>query len=484
MAKKFYITTSIFYVNSAPHIGSALEMVQADILARYHRQLNKDVFLLTGADEHGVKIVRKAKELNKTIKELVDENTVKFIDLTKALNLSNNDFIRTTDQKRHWPGVYKIWRALDKKGDIYKGKYRGFYCDGCEAYLTPADLIGGKCSYHKKEPEVLEEENYFFRLSKYIPEIQKIIEGDQLVIVPKARKNEVLGLIRQGVEDISISRPKQKLIWGVPVPNDDSQIIYVWMEALVNYVSVLGYGRDVKKFNQYWPADIHCLGKDILRFHALLWPAMLLSAELPLPKKIFVHGYLTIEGQKMSKSLGNIIDPFELVKKYGTDPVRYFLLREFSSTADGDFSIKRLEERYNADLANGLGNLVSRVLALSEKSNVIASEAKQSRDNTELAKKIKSTQENYQKAMAEIKFHEALESVWQLISACDEYIEKNKPWELFKNDKERFKQVILNLLIPIKEIAYLLEPFIPETSEKILAQIKQNKKTEAIFPRL
>jgi methionyl-tRNA synthetase len=346
MAKKFYITTSIFYVNSAPHIGSALEMVQADILARYHRQLNKDVFLLTGADEHGVKIVRKAKELNKTIKELVDENTVKFIDLTKALNLSNNDFIRTTDQKRHWPGVYKIWRALDKKGDIYKGKYRGFYCDGCEAYLTPADLIGGKCSYHKKEPEVLEEENYFFRLSKYIPEIQKIIEGDQLVIVPKARKNEVLGLIRQGVEDISISRPKQKLIWGVPVPNDDSQIIYVWMEALVNYVSVLGYGRDVKKFNQYWPADIHCLGKDILRFHALLWPAMLLSAELPLPKKIFVHGYLTIEGQKMSKSLGNIIDPFELVKKYGTDPVRYFLLREFSSTADGDFSIKRLEERY------------------------------------------------------------------------------------------------------------------------------------------
>ncbi len=452
-------------------------MVQADVLARYHRQNNEKVLFLTGADEHGVKIVRKAEELGKEVRELVEENTDKFVDLTKALNLSNDDFIRTSDKKRHWPGVHKIWQALDKKGDIYKGKYKGLYCVGCEAYLSESELIDGRCPMHQKEPEVLEEENYFFRLSKYIPEIKRILEQDKLIIVPETRKNEILGLIKQGVKDISISRPKEKLIWGVPAPNDDSQIIYVWLEALVNYISALGYGRNEEKFNQYWPADIHCLGKDILRFHTLLWPGVLLSAGLPLPKKIFVHGYLTAEGQKMSKSLGNIIDPFELVDQYGVDPVRYFLLREFSPTEDGDFSIKRLEERYNADLANGLGNLVSRVLTLSEKTKPeIIKES-------DLVSKIEIAQKSYQKALEEIKFNEALDSVWQLISAGDEYIEENKPWDLDKNS-DRFKQVISDLLTTLKEIALLLEPFIPETSEKILKQVKQNKKTETLFPRL
>jgi len=478
MTKKFYITTTIPYVNAPGHVGHALEYVQTDVLARYHRQLGKDVFFLTGTDENSLKNVQAAKEEGISTKELVDRNSQLFRDLRPVLGLSFDHFIRTTE-KRHIKGAQKLWQACQK--DIYKKKYKGLYCVGCEMFFKESELESGFCPEHKTKPELIEEENYFFKLSNYQKQLEKIIESDKFKIIPKSRKNETLAFIKSGLEDFSISRSaKRGDGWGVPVPDDDTQRQYVWFDALGNYITALGYGSDnLEKYNRYWPADLHCLGKGVLRFHAVYWPAILLSAGLPLPKGLFVHGYLTIEGQKISKSLGNVIDPFELVKKYGTDPVRYYLLREFASTEDGDFSIKRLEERYNADLANGLGNLVSRVLTLSEK----VKPAK-SRGQGELAKQIKLTQKNYQKAMEEIRFHEALESIWQLIGVCDEYIEKNKPWQLIKTKPEKFKQIISELLITLKEITSLLEPFMPETSETVLKQLKQNKKTKALFPRL
>ncbi len=480
MKKKFYITTAVPYVNAAPHVGFALEVVQADILARYYRQKGEDVFFLAGTDENSLKNFQAAQKEKITAQELVDRNSKIFEDLGPALNLSFSDFIRTTEE-RHIKGAQKFWQVSEK--DIYKKKYKGLYCVGCEMFFKESELENGLCPEHKTEPEVIEEENYFFKLSNYQKQLEKIIESGELEIVPDSRKNETLSFIKSGLEDFSISRSaKRGDGWGIEVPDDDSQRIYVWYDALINYITALGYGSDnLEKYDKYWPADLHCIGKGILRFHAIYWPAMLLSVGLPLPKKIFVHGYLTIEGQKISKSLGNVIDPFELVKKYGADPIRYFLSREFSSTADGDFSIKRLEERYNADLANGLGNLVSRVLTLSEKTGIMNHEL--GIRNKELIKKIEPIKKDYRKAFEDIKFNEALDSVWQLVSFCDEYIEKNKPWEIDK-ESEQFKNIISELLITLQEIANLLKPFIPETSEKILEQIKQNKKTEALFPRL
>ncbi|PJB98939.1 MAG: methionine--tRNA ligase, partial [Candidatus Nealsonbacteria bacterium CG_4_9_14_0_8_um_filter_36_17] len=361
--KKFYITTSIAYTNTPPHIGYALELIQADVLARYHRILGKKVFFLTGTDEHGQKVVKAAEEAEKEPKEFTDKITARFKLLTKVLNLSNTDFIRTTDEKRHWPVAREVWLKLKENGDIYKKNYKGLYCVGCEAFITKKDLINGKCKIHQKEPEVVEEENYFFRLSKYSKQIKEIIKKDNVKIIPEERKNEMLNFVSQGLEDVSFSRPRKDLKWGIPVPDDNSQTIYVWADALINYISALDYPNG-ENFKKYWPADVHCLGKDILRFHSTIWLGMLLSLGLELPKNIFVHGFITSNGQKMSKSLGNVIDPFELVKKYGTDAVRYFLLREITPTEDGDFTYEKFEARYNSDLASGLGNLVARVLTL------------------------------------------------------------------------------------------------------------------------
>ncbi len=468
--KKFYITTSIVYANAFSHIGFALESVQADALARYHRFLGEDVFFLTGTDEHGIKIAKAAKEAGKEPKDFVDEISERVKELKKILNLSWDDFIRTTDKKRHWPAVRKIWLKLKENGDIYKKKYRGFYCSGCEAFITEKDLVDGKCPNHKKRPELVEEENYFFRLSKYSNKIGELIKKGELKIIPETRKNEVLGFIKQGIGDISFSRSKEKLEWGIPVPDDFSQTIYVWTDALPNYISALGY-ENGKNFKKYWPADVHCIGKDILKFHALIWPGMLLSLGLPLPKTIFIHGFITVAGQKMSKSLGNVIDPFKLVEKYGTDAVRYYLLREIPSTEDGDFTYEKFEQRYNSDLADGIGNLVARVQKLAEIFNLQFSISNKF-SNPDFQKIINKTQKNYRKALDEFKFNETLKSIWELISFCDKYIEEKKPWQ------SKDKKVISDLLVVLDNIAGLLEPFLPETSEKI-----KKRTTKPLFPR-
>ena len=477
--KKFYITTSIPYVNADPHIGFALEIIQADVLARYHRQKSEDVFFLTGTDEHGVKVVRAAELAGKTPQEFVDEISEKFKALKDTLNLSWDDFIRTSDKKRHWPGAQKLWLRLYDAGKLYKKPYKGFYCVGHEAFITEKDLVQGKCRDHQKEPEVIEEENWFFRLSDYTEEIKSKIKSGELRIVPEGRKNEILSLTKEGFEDISFSRPSKDLSWGIPVPNDPDHTMYVWCDALSNYITALGYGStrnvDISKFNKWWPADVHVIGKDILRFHAAIWPGMLLAAGLPLPKIIFVHGFITVGGEKMSKTVGNMINPFEVVKKYGADALRYYLLREIPPTGDGDFTYGKFEQRYNADLAKGLGNLIARVLTLAEKSDVKA--------NPELfSEVVKDVEKNVHEFLHDFRFNDALAAIWQLISAGDKYIDDKKPWTLPANSEE-FKEIISSLLSLVSEIGNLIEPFLPETSEKISKAVK-NKKSGILFPRL
>jgi len=474
MKKKFYITTPIYYTNQAPHVGTAYTTIAADVLARYHRQKGDDVLFLTGTDEHGEKIAQAAKKAGKSPQEFVDGIAEEFKKSWKALNISNDDFIRTTDEK-HKRGVEKFLLKLKESGKVYQDEYKGLYCTGCEKFITKKELVDGKCPDHQKEPELISETNYFFKLKDFLPQVKKLIEDDKILIEPQERKKEVLSLIDQDLGNFSISR--QNVEWGIPLPFDKKQNIYVWVEALQNYVTAIGYEDNKEKFNQYWPADLHLVGKDIIKFHAIFWPALLLAVGLKLPKKIFVHGFFTIDGQKMSKTLGNVIDPIYLADKYGVDSLRYFLLREIAFGQDGDFSIRRLEERYNADLANGLGNLVSRVLTLASKINIIGKQG-------ELTKKIEPVRKKYQEALAQIKFNEALESVWQLIGFCDEYIEKNKPWELVKNDQKKAGEILSELLISLKEISSLLEPFLPDTAEKIMSQLKDNKKGKSLFPRL
>ncbi|OGZ26921.1 MAG: hypothetical protein A2365_02185 [Candidatus Nealsonbacteria bacterium RIFOXYB1_FULL_40_15] len=460
---KYYITTSIPYANAFPHIGFALEIVQADVLARYNREGGKEVFFLTGTDEHGLKIKKAAEEKGLSAKEFTDQVSGKFRELCSVLNISNTDFIRTTDEKRHKPAVEEIWEKMVESGDIYKRKYKGYYCSGCEAFVTEKDLVDGKCPNHQKEPEFIEEENYFFRLSKYLPELKKRM----VRIIPESRKKEVLGYIKNGIEDVSFSRSKDKY-FGFEVPQDPSQYLYVWADALLNYVSGIGYSFDKAKFNFFWPADVHCIGKDILKFHALIWPAMLLSLGLEMPKSIFVHGFITSEGKKMSKSLGNVVDPFEIIEKYGSDALRYYLLREIPSAEDGDFSIERFKKRYDTELASGIGNLVSRVEALKKKTGFGKT------PSGIIKKEVKKAELKRNKAVESFKFGEALKSIWELISFCDKYIEENRPWE----GGDNADQTVSDLNFAVDKIGELVSIFLPESSEKI-----KNRQTP-LFPRI
>lgn len=507
MPKKFYITTAIDYVNGKPHIGHAFEKVQADALARYHRALGEDVFFLTGTDEHGVKNKKSAEEAGLSPQKFVDQSSKRFKELTLALNISNDYFIRTSDKKVHWPGAIKMWKALEKSGDIYKKNYKGLYCVGHEAFVTKKDLVDGKCALHKSEPEVIDEENYFFRLSKYTKDIKKHIEAGKFRIIPKASENEIMRLMEGGLEDVSFSRPSKDLDWGVQVPGDKKHTMYVWSDALVNYLSAIGYGRSgslptgdlpkgeklhVSSFKKWWPADVQVIGKDILRFHAAIWPGMLLSAGLSLPKMLFVHGFISVGGEKMSKTLGNVIDPFELIKKYGVGAVRYYLLREIPPTRDGDFTYEKFNERYGADLAKGLGNFTARVINLGA---LHIKDKFEARKGQKTQKEIEKTWKKYRESVEDFRFDEALQAIWKLISYGDKFVNDSRIWELPQKEPEKFKSHIGELCTILANISFLLGPFLPETAEKIFKQLGVNpnsktpwrfqlKKGKPLFPMM
>ena len=492
---RYYITTAIPYVNAKPHLGFVLEIIQTDTYKRFLELREDEVYFVTGTDENSLKNVISAREKNISPQELVDQNSQYFQDLKELFNLSNDDFIRTTEE-RHKKGVVKLWKKVFDSGDIYKKEYEGLYCVGCEAFYKPEELINGLCPEHKTKPELIKEENYFFKLSNYQKELEEMIVSGRLKIIPEKRENEVLSFIRQGLEDFSISRSRKRAKnWGISVPNDDSQIIYVWFDALINYITALGfYNEESELFNTWWNKSdkiIHFIGKGITRFHAIYWPAMLLSAKLRLPTTIFAHGYLSINGQKISKSLGKTIDPFEVSKKYDSDIIRYFLLREISPFEDGDFSESRLKERYNSDLAQGIGNLVSRILALGEQYG------KQIMIQSSISDLITKYWDDYNRQMEEFHFNDSLVTIWNLISYCDKYISDRKPWEKMDDEKE-FQKILGELIYILGNIALMLSSVMPKTSEKILRFLKLQeiskenwlsqkvvlKKQSALFPRL
>jgi|SRR3989344_3649221 len=442
---KFYITTPIYYINDIATIGHAYTTTAADVIARWNRSKGKDTFFLTGLDENSQKTIDAAKKAGvKDIKKYTDDMAKKWKNVWKELNITNDDFIRTTEE-RHIKVVEKFFKKVYDKGDIYKGTYEGLYCEGCEAFYLEKDLVNGKCPYHKKEPKLIKEENYFFRLTKYSDKVLNYIQKNPDFILPKERRNEVISFIKEGLKDTSISRPNVE--WGIPLPTDEKHHFWVWFDALVNYIS----GAE-----KYWPADLHLLAKDILRFHCVLWPAMLMSAGYKLPKTLFVHGFLTIDGQKMSKSLGNAINPLVLKEKYGVDPLRYFLIREIPFGQDGNFSEESLKKRINNELANELGNLISRTLNLCKKLPEIK------KSPVEIKFEIK----NIEKLMDEYKLTEALNEIWRYVQETNKYINDKEPWKL---EGKELEKVLYNCLESIRKISVLLWPFIPETSERIFS---------------
>lgn len=491
MNKKFYLTTAIPYVNAKPHVGHALEFVQTDVIKRYHQLLGEDVLLLSGSDENALKNVQAAEAAGIDIQTFVDKNSKLFQNLAEKLSVEF-DIFQKGSSKDHFESSQKLWKLCEQNDDIDKKEYSGLYCVGCELFYEKSELDkNGECLEHPgKKLETVTEENYFFKLSKYEADLKRIISDEtdpqHIKIVPVSRKNEILSFINQGLNDISISRSNTRAKnWGVPVPGDDSQRMYVWFDALNIYRSGLG-----QKHDKFWPADVHVIGKGITRFHAIYWPAFLLSAKLPLPKSLFVHGYFTVDGKKMSKTIGNVIDPIDLINKYGTDALRYYLLSQIPSTSDGDFSEEKLKHVYNADLANGLGNLVSRVARLCELipqnysiRSLHSIFEKNLTDSIAFSENVR----NYIISLNSFRFNESLYCLWKEVESIDIEINQTKPWEYERNQERHteIKTYLLDWVLKIKEIALCLQPFLPQTSEKILKQFSgEIKSSQPLFPRI
>ncbi len=498
MSKKFFITTPIYYVNSVPHIGHAYTTIALDILARYKRQQGVDVHFLTGTDEHGANIEKSAASQGVSPKEWTDNVSAQYRQMWKELNISYDDFIRTTDAK-HEHVVQAVFEKLLKQGDIYKGSYSGKYCLSCEQYYDESEMLeGGLCPVHKRPLTEVHEETYFFKLSKYQDALLKFYEQHPDFLSPKYRANEIINFIKGGLRDLSVTRTKVK--WGVPVVSDPAHTVYVWFDALINYISATGVGTllcedkkeheeqlkkiGAEKFEDFWPADLHMVGKEIFRFHTVIWPAMLMALGLPLPKKVFAHGWWTVEGEKMSKSLGNVVNPVELAHKYGTDPVRAFLFREVPFGQDGDFSMLSFKNRYNSDLANNIGNLLSRTLNMAAKN--IGELPQKAAEGSATEKRALQTAAEIDTFYNELAFDKVLESIYGFAGELNKLVDEKKPWELAKTDKEAAAAVLLELVCGLRFISRWIEPFMPTVAQEMQRRLAPGpiQKYPPLFPRL
>ena len=472
--EKFYVTTPIYYVNDVPHIGHAYTTLAADVLARYWKLKGKKVFFLTGTDEHGQKIQRTAQELGISPKELADRNAERFKELWEKMDIEYDDFIRTTEE-RHTKAVQEFLKRLQQNQDIYLGEYEDWYCVPCETYWTETQLDeNGNCPVCHRPVEKLKEPSYFFRMSRYEKELLKHIDLHPEFILPEVRANEIRSFVQGGLRDLSISRTS--FDWGVPIPGAEGHITYVWVDALINYISALGWPEDKEgKFQQFWPADVHLIGKDILRHHAVYWPCLLMSAGIELPKTIFAHGWWTNEGQKMSKSLGNFVDPNQVIADYGLDAFRYFLLREVAFGQDGDFSISALKQRINSDLANDLGNLLSRLCGIVSKylDGEISEPSQLEGIDRELEESAHKTESKVESAFKNFAFHRALMEIWEYINQINKYLDTTAPWSLAKDPdkKERLKTVLFYATAGLRAVALFIFPFMPGSAQKIWSQL-------------